>query len=183
MIPRRVSSPTLRPHSGTVLAMVEFSSRAWHPGDAPFLWDMLHESLHVRPGGAPFPRSVLDRHEIAHYLHDFGERPGDDAQIAERDGNRLGAAWCRRLDSFDPGYGYVADDIPELGMAVRHDWRGRGVGRRLLADLLRRHPIMSLSVDDENHDAIHLYRSAGFAAVDHKGDGSSIMVRRDAGSP
>ncbi|WP_051062392.1 GNAT family N-acetyltransferase [Ilumatobacter nonamiensis] len=151
--------------------------RPWRTADVPFLWDMLFESLHVRDGGQPFARNVLDRPEIAHYLTDFGQRDGDDAQLAESGGVPVGAAWCRRLDSLDPGYGYVSDDIPELGMAVRSEWRRRGVGRRLLGDLLDRNPTMSLSVDDENVSAAHLYRSLGFVVHDST-NGSTTMVRR-----
>lgn len=139
---------------------------------------MLYQSLHVPDGASPFPTSILGEPHIAHYVENFGERDGDDAQICESlDGVMIGAAWCRRLTSDDPGYGYVSDEIPELGMAVRPAWRGRGVGRRLLDDLLRRHPRMSLSVDDDNVGAATLYRSSGFEPVATDG-GSTIMLRR-----
>lgn len=164
----------------------EVTIRPWRSDDAPFLWEMLYESLHVRAGGEPFPRSVLDQPDIAHYLTDFGQRTGDDALVAEVDGERVGAAWCRRLDSADPGYGYVHDAIPELGMAVESGWRGRGIGRRLLLELIVHHPVMSLSVDDENLMAIEFYRSVGFVAVDEDDhaegpdDGSTTMLLRTA---
>lgn len=149
---------------------------------------MLYQSLHVRQGEQPFPRSVLKAPEIAHYLDDFGSRPGDDAELVlTLAGQRIGAAWCRRLGADDRGFGYVADEIPELGMAVTQEWRGQGIGRRLLSRLLERHPSLSLSVDNENTAARALYRSAGFDAVDEL-DGSTTMLRTpsrpsaDAGS-
>lgn len=155
--------------------MVAF--RSWQPDDVPFLWDMLFASLHVREGGTPFARSILDQPDIAHYLDRFGTRSGDDAQVCiDADGTRLGAAWVRRLTADDPGYGYVRDDVPELGMAIVEGWRGRGVGRRLLEDLLQRHPTMSLSVDDENVAAMALYRSLGFLPIAVSG-GSTTMLR------
>lgn len=143
----------------------------------PFLWDMLYLALFVPEGAEPLPRSVLDDPSIAHYLQDFGDWHGDDAQVCEADGVPIGAAWCRRLDSADPGFGYVADDVPELGMAVVPEWQGRGVGRRLLADLLERQPLMSLSVDDVNVGAAALYRSLGFRPV-ASADGSTTMLRK-----
>ena len=151
--------------------------RAWARQDLPFLWEMLYQSLHVREGRTPFPRQVLDDANIAHYLTDFGNRAGDDAQVCvTTDGERIGAAWCRRLTSDDPGYGYVHDEVPEVAMAVEASWRGKGVGRRLLQDLLDRHPSLSLSVDDENVAATGLYRLLGFVPVETI-DGSTTMHR------
>ena len=146
------------------------------PEDIAFLWEMLYQSLHVREGHAPFPRSVLREPDIAHYLTDFGSRYGDDAQICvDERGERLGAAWVRRMTAADPGYGYIGDEIPEVGMAVEESSRGQGIGRRLLEILLDRHPRMSLSVDDENDGAVGLYRSIGFVPVESVG-GSTTMV-------
>jgi len=157
--------------------MGEFGTRAWQVADVPFLWDMLYESLHVPVGGSAFPRSVLDEPGIAHYLEGFGERVGDDAHIVvDAAGHRIGAAWCRRFGADDPGYGYVADDVPELGMAVVAERRGEGIGRVLLERLLERNPAMSLSVDNENTGAAALYRSVGFVPV-HSNDGSTTMAR------
>ena len=75
----------------------------------------------------------------------------------------------------------VAYDVPELGMAVMAEWRGQGVGRRLLETLLVRHPNMSLSVDDENLAAVALYTSLGFARVTAI-DSSTTMMRNHAAS-
>lgn len=157
--------------------MDDVTDRPWCPSDEPFLWEMLFLSLHVRDGAAPFERSILRRPDIAHYLTEFGARDGDDAQVGETsDGTKIGAAWCRRLGSHDRGYGWVGDDVPELGMAVEAPWRGRGIGRRLLESLIERNPRMSLSVDDENVSAASLYRSIGFQVVDADG-GSTTMLR------
>ncbi len=139
---------------------------------------MLYESIHVRRGEPRPGRAILDSPNLAHYVVGFGSRPGDDAEIAvDSLGAPIGAAWARLMTADDPGYGFVALDIPELGMAVVAPWRGRGVGRRLLRDLLDRHPVMSLSVDDENVGAERLYTSSGFVVVASVGT-SKTMVRR-----
>ncbi|MBK9296309.1 MAG: GNAT family N-acetyltransferase [Candidatus Microthrix sp.] len=160
----------------TVVVVDEHTFRPWIAADVPFLWDMLHLALFVPVGAEPLPRSVLDEPKVAHYLRSFGERTGDDAQVCEGSDGPVGAAWCRKLDSTDPGYGYVADEVPELGMAIVGSWRGRGIGRRLLGDLLQRHPAMSLSVDDANTAAVELYRSLGFRPV-ASAAGSTTMAR------
>ena len=153
--------------------------RTWGGDDVAFLWYMLYESLHVKDGAEPFPRSVLADPGIARYLADFGATTGDDAQICvgatgSLGSGQRGAAGCRWPD---PGCGYVDDDTPELGMAVVAEWRGKGIGRRLLEDLLARNPSMSLSVDDENEGATALYRSIGFVPVGVV-EQSTTMVRR-----
>jgi len=145
---------------------------------------MLYQSLHVPDGEEPFPRSVLDNANIAHYLRDFGSLSGDDAQLCIGDsGNQVGAAWCRRLTSEDPGYGYVGDEVPELGMAVDANWRGRGVGRHLLEDLLARQPAMSLSVDNANTSATALYLSLGFVPVGVAGNSTTMHRFGPVGNP
>ena len=155
-----------------------FSCRSWNHGDEAFLWEMLYQSIHVGSDEPPPPRSILDQPDIAHYLSDFGHRRGDDAQIAIDDvGTRIGAAFCRRMAIDDPGYGFISGDIPELGMAVVPDWRGRRVGRRLLEDLLARNPSMSLSVDRDNHAAEALYVGLGFVEVAVEGTAKTMLRR------
>ena len=152
--------------------------RSWCADDLAFLWDMLYESIHVRDGYAPPPRTVVEQPEFAHYLTRFGERPGDDAQLAlDESGQRIGAAFFRRLDADDPGYGFVHEDVPEVGLAVVKQFRAHGIGRELLTDLLERHPTMSLSVDETNDRAIRLYETLGFVVVNVEGT-SHTMLRR-----
>lgn len=159
-----------------------FTTRSWQPGDEPFLWEMLYQSIHVREGHGPPPSSVLDEPDIAHYLSGFG-REGDDAQLAFDDSGRpIGAAWCRRMTTADPGYGFVAADIPELGTAVIDGWRGRGVGTVLIELLVARHPIISLSVDNDNDRAKVLYTRLGFESVGVEGTATTMLRRPSAPS-
>lgn len=169
----RINSSTM-----AISAVAMYSSRPWQPDDIEFLWDMLYQAIHVADGQPPVPRSIVDQHDIAHYLVDFGSRVGDDAQVAiDSSGARIGAAFCRRMTADDPGYGFVSNDVPEVGMAICEGWRGQGVGRAILTGLLDRHPSMSLSVDRDNTVAQRLYLRLGFLA--QEGDHSSItMLRR-----
>ncbi len=138
---------------------------------------MLYESIHVREGHTPPPRSILQEHDIAHYLVGFG-RERDDAQVAlDAASTRIGAAWCRTTTAADPGYGFVAEDIPELGTAVVAAWRGRGVGSRLIDELADRNPVLSLSVDDDNQNARRLYSRLGFEPVGVNGTATTMLRR------
>lgn len=159
-----------------------FTSRPWTVADIPFLWDVLYLSIHVWEGWEAPPRSIVDEPDLAHYLRDFGRWPGDDAQVAlDEAGTPVAAAYCRRMPADDPGYGFVAADVPELGMAVVTEHRGKGLGRRVLAELLDRHPVMSLSVDLQNDLARSMYESMGFVAVAEEGT-ALTMLRRPAPS-
>ena len=116
---------------------VSVSLRVAHAADGPFLLDMLVEAAYWRPDR---PRGdgqdVLADPELAHYVSGWPQ-PGDLGVVAE-DEEPVGAAWLRFFSRESPGYGFVDDHTPELSMGVRVDRRGRGIGSRLLADLLAR---------------------------------------------
>jgi GNAT superfamily N-acetyltransferase len=104
-------------------------------------------------------------------------RPTDYGLIAERDGAPVGAVWWRYFPSEDPGYGYVADNIPELGIGVVEGLRGEGIGRALLKAIIAdaKGPL-SLSVEDGN-PAIDLYRREGFLPVGRVGNATTMLRR------
>ena len=96
-------------------------------------------------------------------------------------GSPLGAVWARALPASTPGYGYVADDVPEIGMGVAAAHRGRGVGSALLAGCVEQARGLgwrglSLSVEDGNTAARALYEGHGFVVVGRNG-GSDTMLR------
>lgn len=137
--------------------------------DEPFLWDMLYASIHVPEGQAPFERSIVQHPAIAKYVAGWG-RQGDVGFIAETvDGTKIGSATARLFTEDNRGFGYVDASIPELGVAVLPEFRGKGVGTRLiraLLDELRQSgcPAVSLSVDLTN-PAARLYERMGFVKV------------------
>jgi len=96
----------------------------------------------------------------------------------EADPRVLGAAWLRTMEE-KPGYGWVADDIPELSIAVLPAAQGEGLGRRLMQALLQMARLtgvtaVSLAVEETN-GARHLYDELGFTVVGRT-EGSDIMV-------
>ncbi len=147
--------------------------------DARFLEAMLAEAADWRPGTPVRPvAEVMADPALAHYVAGW-PADGDFGVVAEIDGRAVGACWCRRFDPADPGYGFVAPDVPELSIGVVAAERGRGVGRLLLAAIqvdARRRGIerLSLSVEIDN-DARRLYASAGFVEVE-EADGAVTMV-------
>ncbi len=110
---------------------------------------------------------------------DGWSRPGDYGVVAERN-EPVGAAWYRTYTEESHGYGFLAEDVPELSIAVVARHRHEGIGRRLLIELIDASAAtgchgLSLSVA-ENNPARRLYESAGFVLVDKHGH-SCIMVR------
>ena len=148
--------------------------------DFEFLVCMLGQAVAWQAGdSAPSHDVVLATPGLAHYI-DAWPRAGDHAVIAS-DESPVGAAWWRRFSAEDPGYGYVADDIPELAIGVRPASRGRGVGTALLATLIVQAEAqglrgLSLSVNQRN-PAIHLYERLGFAPVGTNGDSKTMMLQ------
>ena len=150
------------------------------PADAGFLADMLVEAVNWSPRWNQSRESIFATPAIAHYVSGW-PRGGDLGAVAEAAGSPVGAAWLRFLPAGDPGYGFVAPDVPELTIGVTPLWRGRGVGRallRALADRARAAGIrqISLSVERRNF-ARQLYRAEGYRVVDSSGRDSDTMVK------
>lgn len=157
------------------------SIRAATAGDGAFMVDMLVEAVNWSAEWKMQSRSrVLSTHRTAHYLTGW-PRDTDLGVIAEADGERIGAAWLRFHPASDPGYGFVAADVPELTIGVAADWRGQGVGRALLRAIAERAISagigkISLSVERKNF-AQKLYLSEGYQIVDCSGRDSDTMVK------
>lgn len=123
----------------------------------------------------------LDRPDFAHYFAGFD--PVRDHGVVAVDGEGpVGVTWVRFLPADDPGYGFVAEDVPELTLAVEPRGRGRGIGTALLARLLDAGrtagwPGVSLSVEDGNTGARILYERAGFRTVGRNGDSDTLLLR------
>ena len=136
-----------------------------------------------RPEGSPPPpvdglRAVA---RVADYFEGW-PRDGDDGFVSEVEGTPVGACWFRRFTAAHPGYGFLGEDVPGIGLAVRERYRGQGVGTTLLAatiDLARGQGVatLSLSVAAGNR-ARRLYERAGFEPVELDEGGSWTMLAR-----
>jgi GNAT superfamily N-acetyltransferase len=155
-----------------------FHLRSITSTDGDFLLDMLVEAVNWDPNRQLGRSSVAADPVLSGYVRGW-PRPGDLGVIAESGDKPIGGAWLRLFTAADPGYGYVADDIPELSMAVVATWRRCGVGRALLQEIIQRarsvgHRAISLSVERANF-AHRLYRSEGFQIVDEGRDSDTML--------
>ena len=139
--------------------------------DFPFLATMLGESAVWRPDKVtPTADEVLADPRYSLYL-DGWPRRGDYGLVAEQEGP-VGTAWYRTFTDENHGFGFVAEDVPELAIAVVAPRRHEGIGRRLLVDLIEAsvaqgYRAVSLSVAKDN-PARGLYESIGFVAVEKR---------------
>jgi ribosomal protein S18 acetylase RimI-like enzyme len=157
--------------------------------DGPFIAAMLAEaaSWERSPGEPPYPiDGLLAIPQIADYVEGWG-RPGDGGVIAVVDGEPAGAGWFRRFTADHPGYGFIAEDVPGLGLGVVPAFRRRGLGTTLLAATVRSARkqgarTVSLSVSERNAGARRLYDRAGFIVIGREGDSLSMRLDLDVGA-
>lgn len=152
---RKAGSPVLCPEI-----------RAMKETEYPLLKDFLYEAIYVPEGGAPPDRSILEMPELQVYLSGFGESESDCAAAAEVQGKVVGAAWARIMND----YGHIDDETPSLAIAVHKEYRGQGIGKKLLLFLMsaleeKGFERVSLSVQKSN-PAVRLYQRTGFITVD-----------------
>lgn len=147
--------------------------------DRPFLAEMMLAAINWLPEREMSLAEAMSDPAINHYV-DGWKRDNELGVIAtDASGQPIGACWLTYLDSTDPGYGYFADDVPELSISMVAAWRRRGVGRQLVRatlDMAREAGIerVSLSVEHGNA-AVKLYTDEGFHRVGTD-EGADTMV-------
>jgi ribosomal protein S18 acetylase RimI-like enzyme len=130
-------------------------------------------------GEQRFAYRDIDRaRELRHYFGFCASR-GDFGFVAELDGVTVGVVWLLFLDSGDPGFGFVGEGVPELSIAVWPGYRGRGIGRLLIAAALGEAGVrgparVSISVEHGN-PALGLYRSVGFERAEGCPEGTWVL--------
>ena len=120
--------------------MFRLSARA----DPAFLAEMLYEAVNWYDDGAeerPAMETVLADPRNARYVDELGparRRRTVRARPARR-ARRRGVVPA--LPAAEPGYGYVADDVPELAIGVYPEFRRQRVGSLLVGALDRAPPV------------------------------------------
>lgn len=144
----------------------------------PMLEDFLYDAI-FQPGGSELlPKEIIHQPELYVYISNFGES-GDVCFVAESERKAVGAVWTRILSGKVPGYGNIDDSTPEFAISVKKEYRGQGIGKRLMKEMilfLKEQGIKraSLSVDKENY-AFHMYEKLGFHVLEER-DGDYLMV-------
>jgi GNAT superfamily N-acetyltransferase len=149
---------------------MDFVMRSLMVEDESIVWEMLRYAAHESSID-----SIRQQPYLARYALNWG-RMGDFGYVASVDTISIGAAWLRLWLGEDKGFGYVKDRIPELAIAVLPDYRGQGIGAKLLTQILgtakMKYPAVSLSVR-ANNPVVHLYERTGFMKI----PGSEVVNR------
>ncbi|NQT26000.1 GNAT family N-acetyltransferase [candidate division KSB1 bacterium] len=154
--------------------------------DTAFLEEISYHAIYLPPGQKPYPREIIKERSLWKYIDSWGKET-DRGLIAVLQSNseKVGAIWMRIFSKENPGYGFVAEDIPELSIAVLPEYRGQGIGTMLLEEMLkiaeRRYRAVSLSVSIENM-ANRLYKRLGFKVVQQTSD-SYVIIKTFELSP
>jgi GNAT superfamily N-acetyltransferase len=155
-------SPNLQVPTSEVPPLLGFSIRPARPEDAELLVNLVREL-------AVYEK--LEQHALAtpddFRRHLFGPRPAAEAAVAEVGGEPAGfALWFSTFSTFRGQPGLYLEDI-----FVKPAYRGRGIGKGLLAAVARRAVErgcgrLEWSVLDWNAPAIGFYRSFGARPMD-----------------
>ena len=147
--------------------------RSATPKDEPTIWQMLMHAAHESSLSV-----VTSNPALARYVESWG-RSGDLGVVAEQQNIPVGAAWVRLWNKHNRGYGYVADEVPELAIATLPNYRAQGIGTQLLTKLLAlaelQYSAISLSIRADN-PALRLYERIGFVPV-----AGSDVINREGG--
>ena len=129
------------------------------------LKDFLYEAIYVPEGVMPPARDIIEMPELKLYIEEFGTRRGDNCLVADFGGKAAGAVWARIMDD----YGHVDDETPSIAISLYREYRGRGIGSRMMREMLEQlkaqgYKRASLSVQKANY-AVRMYKKFGFTIV------------------
>ena len=138
--------------------------------ETDFLADMLYEALFIPEGHAALPKAVIRDKSLSKYIENWGKDKYDIALVAVMDSRLMGAIWGRLLTGENKGFGFIDDNTPELSMAVKPEYRNKGIGTDMIKAIASEYKSigvsqLSLSVDKAN-DASRLYKRLGCEIVE-----------------
>ena len=158
---------TINAHSFTIITAHKIDAEVCKMEKTNYvcLNEFLYQAIYVPEGMEPPPRSIIENPEIFIYIDDFGTKPGDIGVVATQNRQIIGAAWTRII----PAFGHIDDNTPELAISIFPEFRGFGIGTKLmhkLFDELRENGYKqtSLSVNKEN-PAVRFYQRLGYEVL------------------
>ncbi len=157
--------------------------------ETELLKDFLYEAIFIPEGVTPPPKSIIEQPELRLYYENFGKGEADYCMVADDSDNVVsslssvsgdksgvvGAVWTRIMND----YGHVDDETPSFAISLYKEYRGQGIGTRLMKEMLellrsKGYRKASLAVQKENY-AVRMYKNVGFEIVDENEE-EYIMV-------
>ncbi len=155
--------------------MKQVKIREIRPDETWLLRDFLYEAIFIPEGAKPPAREIIEQPELKIYYENFGIGAADNCIVVEAYGKVIGAVWTRIMND----YGHVDDDTPSFAISLHKEYRGQGIGTRLMREMLgllkkQGYKRASLAVQKANY-ALQMYEKVGFMTVDEN-DEEYIMV-------
>jgi ribosomal protein S18 acetylase RimI-like enzyme len=174
---------TINAQSNTIITAhpINVKARFMRKSDYVCLPEFLYQAIFIPEGVEPPPRSIINDPRIFAYIKDFGTQSGDLGVVAEQNGQVIGAAWTRIIRA----YGHINDETPELAISILPEFRGYGIGTKLMKKLFgvlrtNGYSRTSLSVQKDN-PAVGYYKRLGYRIteekLDHVGNEDFIMIK------
>lgn len=131
----------------------------------PLLKDYLYDAIFIPQGVKPPDKSIINNEDLQVYIKDFGSKKDDICFLAEMDHEIVGAVWIRIMND----YGHIDDQTPSLAISVKKEYRGLGIGTKLMETMLvsvKHHGYQSVSLSVQKaNPAVHLYQRLGFQII------------------
>lgn len=131
----------------------------------PLLKDYLYDAIFIPQGVKPPDKSIINNEDLQVYIKDFGSKKDDICFLAEMDHEIVGAVWIRMMND----YGHIDDQTPSLAISVKKEYRGLGIGTKLMETMLvsvKHHGYQSVSLSVQKaNPAVHLYQRLGFQII------------------
>ena len=145
--------------------------------EAPLLKDFLYEAIFIPEGIEPPAIDIVERAELRVYYDDFGSGRADHCLVAEAAGQVVGAVWTRIMND----YGHVDAETPSFAISLLPEYRGRGIGTRLMREMLsllkeNGYRQASLAVQKANY-AVRMYKNIGFRIIDENAEEYIMLCR------
>lgn len=149
--------------------------RKIRPDEMDLLKDFLYEAIYIPEGVEPPAREIIEQPELKLYYDGFGSGRADNCIVADDNGRVIGAIWTRIMND----YGHVDDETPSFAISLYKEYRGQGIGTRLMKEMLallrsQGYRKASLAVQKANY-AVRMYEKVGFRTVDENNE-EYIMV-------
>ena len=137
--------------------------------------DFLYEAIFIPEGVRAPDREIINSPDLQIYISGFGKERSDICLVAEGDKKVVAAVWARIMND----YGHIDDETPSLAIAVYKEYRGFGIGTKLMEEMLDRLKLLgyekvSLAVQKENY-AARMYKKIGFKTI-RESDEEYLMV-------
>lgn len=131
----------------------------------PLLKDYLYDAIFIPIGVKPPDKSIINNEDLQVYIKDFGSKKDDICFLAEMNHEIVGAVWIRIMND----YGHIDDQTPSLAISVKKEYRGLGIGTKLMETMLvsvKHHGYQSVSLSVQKaNPAVHLYQRLGFQII------------------